>query len=136
MAADWDCPDAELVMAPEEMWGSRETWLAERRLGIGGSDVASLMGDGKYADSTQYDVWLDKTGRIPEKDPTLAMEMGNDFEDAVAMRFARATGLEIQPQGLLRSRISSVILNSPDRLTSASAAGWSARPPTSTPIAT
>lgn len=41
---------------------SDEDWLAERRKGIGGSDVAAIMGLSAY--STPYQVWLEKTQGI------------------------------------------------------------------------
>lgn len=43
---------------------SDEDWLAERRKGIGGSDVAAIMGLSAY--STPYQVWLEKTRGIHE----------------------------------------------------------------------
>lgn len=40
-------------------------WLEERRKGIGGSDVAAIMGLNPWR--SPYEVWLDKTGRaVPE----------------------------------------------------------------------
>ncbi|QFR68470.1 YqaJ viral recombinase family protein [Companilactobacillus paralimentarius] len=38
-------------------------WLANRRGGIGGSDVSAILGINKYR--TPFEVWLDKTGQIP-----------------------------------------------------------------------
>lgn len=50
---------------------SREEWLEERRKSIGGSDVAAVIGMSRFA--SPYTVWLDKTGRIPDKGDTEAM---------------------------------------------------------------
>ena len=40
---------------------SRDAWLAARRSGIGGSDIAAICGLSPY--QTPYDVWLDKLGQ-------------------------------------------------------------------------
>lgn len=63
-------------------------WVEARKNGIGGSDVASIMGLNKY--SSPLNVWLIKTGR--EESPDLsgkeAVEWGNRLEDVVAEKFA------------------------------------------------
>ena len=51
---------------------TREAWLDRRRAGIGGSDVAALLGLSRW--KTPLDVFLDKTGRsepIPDNEPML-----------------------------------------------------------------
>ena len=50
---------------------SRAEWLAERRKSIGGSDAAAVIGLSRFA--SPYTVWLDKTGRLPDKGDTEAM---------------------------------------------------------------
>ena len=42
---------------------TREQWLAFRRLGIGGSDVAAIMGISPFA--TSRDLYYDKIGVTP-----------------------------------------------------------------------
>lgn len=113
MTADWSCPDAELVLTVADA-KDRPRWLAERRKGIGGSDVAALMGEGKY--STEYDVWLDKTGRVADKEQTIQMEMGARMEDAIASKFSDDYGLEVRRRGMLRSKAHPVHLYNADRL--------------------
>lgn len=70
---------------PEEI---NKQWVEARKNGIGGSDVASIMGLNKY--SSPLNVWLVKTGR--EESPGLsdnqAVEWGNRLEDVVADKFA------------------------------------------------
>lgn len=62
---------------------SREEWLAARRGGIGGSDMAAILGLDDYR--TPLAVYLDKIGGLPDDDePSEAMEWGNRLEDAVA----------------------------------------------------
>lgn len=60
----------------------REQWLEERRQGVGGSDVAAILGMSKYR--TAVDVWLDKTGRTPPIEDNAAMYWGRTLEDVVA----------------------------------------------------
>lgn len=64
-------------------------WLANRRGGIGGSDVSAILGINKYR--TPFEVWLDKTGRIPidTSETSEAIHFGNVFEEVVAQEFAR-----------------------------------------------
>lgn len=70
---------------PEEI---NKQWVEARKNGIGGSDVASIMGLNKY--SSPLNVWLVKTGR--EESPDLSdnqdVEWGNRLEDVVADKFA------------------------------------------------
>lgn len=44
---------------------SREEWLALRRQGIGGSDVAAILGLSKF--KTQQELWMEKTGRLVDR---------------------------------------------------------------------
>lgn len=45
---------------------ARDEFLHRRRAGIGGSDIAAILGLSKY--KTAYDVWLDKRGEAPAED--------------------------------------------------------------------
>jgi putative phage-type endonuclease len=71
-----------------------EEWREERRKGVGGSDVAGILGISKY--STPYTVWADKLGFTPHKEDTPAMRMGRDLEPYVARRFTEETGLVVR----------------------------------------
>lgn len=62
-----------------------EEWLAARRRGIGGSDVAAVVGVSRYAGPTR--VYYDKLGVLPNED-NAAMEWGRRLEDAVRQKFA------------------------------------------------
>lgn len=66
---------------------SHEEWIDFRRQGIGGSDVAPIMGISPYR--TALDVWMDKTGRAGECEQTEAMYWGTQLEDLIARRFAQ-----------------------------------------------
>lgn len=73
---------------------SREEWLAERRKSIGGSDAAAIVGLSRWA--SPYTVWMDKTGRIAEREETEAMRIGRDLEEYVAKRFEEASGKKVR----------------------------------------
>lgn len=73
---------------------SREEWLEARRHGIGGSDAGAIVGMSKYA--SPYTVWLDKTGKLPDKEDNEAMRCGRDLEEYVAKRFCDATGKKVR----------------------------------------
>ena len=65
--------------------GSQE-WLEERTRGIGGSDVAAIVGYSKW--ESAYSLWCKKTGRIQDSTTSSAMEWGNRLEDVVIDKFA------------------------------------------------
>jgi putative phage-type endonuclease len=94
-------PDiAELVLAAG---ADRQTWLAARRAGLGGSEVSTLVGLTRY--ESPYELWLDKTGQVPlvDQSPSEAAEMGTLLEPVVRDRFARVMGLSVEPAGTYRS---------------------------------
>lgn len=64
---------------------TNDEWLAARRNGIGGSDVAAVLGISKYAGPTR--VYYDKLGVLADQDNE-AMEWGRRLEDAVRLKFA------------------------------------------------
>lgn len=74
----------------------RAAWLAERRSGIGGSDIAAILGLSPW--KTAVDVWLDKTGQ--RKDDTVgdaeAVRWGTLLEDVVAQEYAGRTERKVQ----------------------------------------
>ncbi len=74
---------------------SYEEWLAWRRKGIGGSDAPAITGDSPF--STQFDVWLEKTGQF-ESDTTdnEPMYWGRTLEEVVAREFAKRTGKKVR----------------------------------------
>lgn len=74
---------------------SREEWLAYRRMGIGGSDTAAILGISPFR--TAADLYYDKLN-LPIDDSEgnwVAMEVGHLLEDLVASIFAKKTGLKI-----------------------------------------
>ncbi|MGH2393743.1 MAG: YqaJ viral recombinase family protein, partial [Candidatus Limnocylindria bacterium] len=91
-----------------------EQWLAERRKGIGGSDIATLLGINPY--QSEYELWLDKTGRAGEQERTGAMQRGVWLEPRLAEIFRERTGLAVRRCGLVAHRIQRRLRATPDRL--------------------
>lgn len=70
-------------------------WLEERRKGIGGSDVAPILGISPW--KTPLAVWKDKTGKNPlVSNETPAMYWGSTLEEVVAKEFAKRTSKNVQ----------------------------------------
>lgn len=70
-------------------------WLEARKQGIGGSDVAAILGLSKY--KSPYQLWLDKTNRSEIEDTqSEPAYWGNTLEDVVAKEFQKRTGLKVQ----------------------------------------
>lgn len=74
-----------------------QQWLEERRLGIGGSDVAAVFNEGYGCAAALYD---DKTGKQPDyqrpDSEQRILERGTILEDAVADRYVRETGRKVR----------------------------------------
>lgn len=75
--------------APEKI-----DWLKLRQSGIGGSDVAAIVGLSPYR--TPLDVYLSKIEEITEENGNEFTYWGTVLEDVVAKEFARRSGLKIQ----------------------------------------
>lgn len=95
----WVMPDAQQILPVD---APRDQWLAERRKGIGGSDASTVAGVNRY--SSRYELWLDKTGRLPERETTARMEAGTRLEPVMRQWFIDRTGIAIRRQGLVASR--------------------------------
>lgn len=74
---------------------TRTAWLQQRRDGIGGSDIAAILGLSPWR--TPVDVYLDKIGATPlETDLGEPAYWGTVLEDVVATEFTRRTGRRVQ----------------------------------------
>ncbi|MDO6747173.1 YqaJ viral recombinase family nuclease [Gilvimarinus sp. 1_MG-2023] len=63
-------------------------WHLRRRLGIGGSDLAAILGLDPYRQA--YDVWLEKTGReLPRDLDSENVFWGNEYEEPIAKEYCR-----------------------------------------------
>lgn len=77
------------------MTNNRTEWLKARRSGIGGSDVAAILGLSRY--KTAVDVYEDKIATDEPKDAQSdAAYFGSVLEDVVAQEFSKRTGMKIQ----------------------------------------
>lgn len=73
---------------------AHEEWLEARKQGIGGSDMAAILGFNKYRDAVS--VWLDKRGELPPVEENEPMYWGNVLEEVVAQEFAKRTGWKVR----------------------------------------
>lgn len=72
----------------------REVWLRDRKKGIGGSDVAAVLGLNPWR--TPLDVFNEKTAEtVDDKPQSEAAHFGTILEDVVADEFARRTGFKV-----------------------------------------
>jgi putative phage-type endonuclease len=72
---------------------TRDEWLAARRTGIGGSDIAAILGLSPWR--TPLDVYRDKVDGA-EQPETEAMRWGRLLEDVIAREYAVRAGVRIQ----------------------------------------
>ena len=80
--------DANVLVETKNL--SREEWLECRKMGIGGSDVAGILGISKW--SSPISIWLDKTGQADPVEENEAMRWGTILEPVVRDHFAETTG--------------------------------------------
>lgn len=74
---------------------ARDEFLAARAKGIGGTDIAAILGVSRY--KSAVDVWLEKTGRVI-RDPnesTLPQRFGLFAEEFNAQEYTRKTGRKV-----------------------------------------
>lgn len=75
---------------------TEDEWLAWRKKGIGGSDVASALGVSPYR--TARELYYDKIGVEPVvagADKSITFQIGHLLEDVVAQIFAKKTGFSV-----------------------------------------
>lgn len=79
----------------------RDKWLAVRDEGIGGSDVASILGYNPY--KSAYTLWAEKTGIVEPEDISEKEYViwGNKNEPNIADRFCELTGKKVRKCGTL-----------------------------------
>lgn len=70
-----------------------EQWYQRRRQGIGGSDVASIVYKSPW--KTQYQLWLEKTGRDTEQQDNNSLWLGSALEDPIAGLYTKVTGRRV-----------------------------------------
>ena len=72
---------------------THQEWLEQRKLGIGSSEVGTILGVNPW--ETPYQLWRRKTGRNPQVEENDAMRWGHYLEDAIAHAFQDETGKQV-----------------------------------------
>lgn len=72
----------------------RLEWLKTRQTGIGGSDVAAILGLSRY--KSALDVYNDKVGEVSDSEQSQAAYWGTQLEGIVAKEFQKRTGMKVQ----------------------------------------
>lgn len=102
--AEIEVPSAAPITVPPPPTGpivGRTAWLAERRKGIGGSDVAAILGVSPYR--TALEVYLDKRGELIDQPENDAMRWGSRLEPVVRQEYSDQTGRAVLvPDHILR----------------------------------
>lgn len=75
----------------------RAAWLNERKKGIGGSDVAAILGLSKW--STPYQVYADKRGESEERAQSMDMLIGTVLEPWILEEYERQTESQVERVG-------------------------------------
>ena len=77
-------------------------WLDYRKQGIGGSDAAVVCGISRY--KSPVELWMEKTGRMPDQEAGEAAYWGTQLEGLVRAEFTKRTGIQVEHRmELLRS---------------------------------
>ena len=72
---------------------THDEWLEQRKLGIGSSEVGTILGVNPW--ETPYQLWRRKLGIDPPKEQNDAMRWGHYMEEAIARAFEDTTGKTI-----------------------------------------
>ena len=112
-------PAGKLMLPAEQYTGSnRSKWLDARRLGLGASEVAGILGLSPWL--TPYKVWKDKTSTVPPVElDTEPIEWGHAHEAAIARRVSTRypeLGKIAPSPGLLQHDEAPHVLATVDRL--------------------
>ena len=78
---------------------SHEDWLKERKKGIGGSDVACVLGLNKY--KSAFALYNEKKSEELEDFDNEAMRVGRDLEEYVASRFTELSGIKVRHENAI-----------------------------------
>lgn len=81
---------------------TNDQWLKERRKGIGGSDIGTIIGVNCDRNGNPYktlvDLWLEKTGRSSPTIENKFMTAGKLLEPVIVEMFKQATAYNILPE--------------------------------------
>lgn len=93
---------------------TRESWLAERRTGIGSTDIAPILGLSPWR--TALEVWMEKRGLLSGERTSPEMQWGLRLEPVIAAAYTEATGRELRQPEMLRHPDHPQLLATIDRL--------------------
>jgi putative phage-type endonuclease len=96
---------------------TRAEWLAVRRLGIGASEAAAVLGLSPYA--SPLSLFYEKTSGTQVEDDTEVQEWGLLLEPAIAAKYAQVTKRGVstpEPYTIFRDREQPQFFCTPDRL--------------------
>lgn len=77
----------------------REGWLKAREGKIGSSEIGTVCLMNEW--QTPFELWAEKTGKVPRREETEAMWLGKELEPTVGRMFARRTGLPVKAANCL-----------------------------------
>ena len=80
------CPRASDLIA-HDFGDDRPAWLAARRKGLGGSDIAPILGLSPWTSPLQ--TWRRKMGMEPDVNPSWVMKVGSRMESEIAETWAK-----------------------------------------------
>ena len=91
----------KLILKVDDAEQFPEKWEEIRNQGIGGSDIACIMGYNKW--KSPYTLWTEKTGQSQSEDlsDNEFVYWGTVLEQAVANRFVELTGKKVRKCGTL-----------------------------------
>lgn len=92
---------------------SREEWLAQRKTGIGASEIGAICGVNPYVSPLQ--IYLEKLNLVGPREENDAMKMGVRMEPVIAEMYSEKTGRALTPGVLTRHPEHHWIFATPDR---------------------
>lgn len=90
-----------LILSVEEAEKNHDKWLEVRQQGLGGSDVAAILGYNTF--KSPYSLWAEKTGQVEPDDLSNNeyVYWGTKNEPNIADRFMEVTGKKVRRCGTL-----------------------------------
>lgn len=111
----------EMPFCTVHTYATKEEWAAARHTlkGIGGSDAAAVLNKSPW--KSAYDLWMEKTGRRPEKQKTnRSIDFGIHAEDHIralwTLRNADRFEMNYMPHTIMQNNAEKGLLYSPDGL--------------------
>lgn len=93
---------------------NREEWLKARMAGIGGSEMAAILGVSPWEGPA--DVWARKKGITAEQPDNLRFKIGRKFEGPIAELYAEQEGVKLLKVDGLYTHPDAPLVGTPDRL--------------------